>query len=585
MADQPERNLHLSIVSGTYNRLDHLKRMVDSVRGSVLDLNYEIILVDGGSTDGTIEWCKEQDDIVLIEQGELRGAIPAFNEGAYAAQGECVALLNDDIEVSGNTLRKAYMYLKNHPHVGQVALENDVRGTADKYRRSISKAYGYVYGQCSVTRRWLGDLVGWWGDEGMRTYGGDTRFSLALWELGYKTVPVDGCEIIDHVADDELRKINNEEHRGPGKGHPDTDRFQEVWRGRLPKPEEWIGASLHPVLSKAGEGMLRTMRFKGMMDPSHDPRTALIEAFGEFGPTRQISNQGSMAKVGGRDRFQRFVYREIRNWEPDLVLFQAQRDNNVTPQTVYRIRRDMPNTFLVNWDGDTHYPLTSFHKEIAEAVHLQLVVSPTLFEWYMKHRVYNIGYWPIGIENEYIETAFRDPNQYDVLFLGSLYGEGVFPEAEMRRDAVKALHGSDLRFGVFGAGWQKVGISTRRTLERHRDNAEMYCRSKMALSISQASDLWGYTSDRLYNITATGCPALVQRFAGMEEHGYVDGETCIAWDTIPEMLDKARYYKKNYKEREEIGRKGREMTLERHTWPKRLKGFFAMLEELTWALD
>ena len=108
----------------------------------------------------------------------------------------------------------------------------------------------------------------------------------------------------------------------------------------------------------------------------------------------------------------------------------------------------------------------------------------------------------------------------------------------------------------------------------------MMASAKMTLSISQASDLWGYTSDRLYNITATGCPALVQRFAGMDAHGYVDGETCIAFETFDEMLEKARYYVDNEDEREAIGAAGRVMTLERHTWARRLDGLWAMLEGL-----
>ena len=57
----------ISLVSGTYNRLPLLKRMVASARQSAADLPLEIVLVDGGSTDGTIAWCKSQPDIVLIE--------------------------------------------------------------------------------------------------------------------------------------------------------------------------------------------------------------------------------------------------------------------------------------------------------------------------------------------------------------------------------------------------------------------------------------------------------------------------------------------------------------------------------------
>ena len=108
----------------------------------------------------------------------------------------------------------------------------------------------------------------------------------------------------------------------------------------------------------------------------------------------------------------------------------------------------------------------------------------------------------------------------------------------------------------------------------------MMARAKMTLSISQSAELWGYTSDRLYNITATGCPALVQRFAGMEQHGYIDGETCIAFASIPEMLDKARYYVAHDTERERIGAAGREMTHNRHTWERRLDGLWCMMEGL-----
>ena len=157
----------------------------------------------------------------------------------------------------------------------------------------------------------------------------------------------------------------------------------------------------------------------------------------------------------------------------------------------------------------------------------------------------------------------------------------MFPEAEFRRDAVVAMSNvPDLDFALYGPGWPRVGITTAATSEKHADNARLMARAKMTLSISQAKDLWGYSSDRLYNITATGCPALVQRFAGMEQHGYIDGETCIAFETIPEMIDKARHYLKHDKEREAIGAAGRVMTHNRHTWAHRIEGLWCMLEGL-----
>ena len=62
---------YVSVVSGTYNRLSRLKAMVNSVRSSVgVGIPYEIVLVDGGSTDGTLEWARAQSDIALDRDWE-----------------------------------------------------------------------------------------------------------------------------------------------------------------------------------------------------------------------------------------------------------------------------------------------------------------------------------------------------------------------------------------------------------------------------------------------------------------------------------------------------------------------------------
>lgn len=247
--------------------------------------------------------------------------------------------------------------------------------------------------------------------------------------------------------------------------------------------------------------------------------------------------------------------------------------------TIRRIRQAYPNTFLINWDGDTHYPLKPWHKDIAKAVHLQLSISPSLFESYKEDGAY-IGYWPIGIEQEYIDAVrVKEPKafKYDIVFLGGLFGKGIFPGAECREKAVVTLVKSDLDFWLWGRNWHTLGIQTSHTSELHEESAEIYTRAKMALSVSQTAELWGYSSDRLYNITATGCPVLVRQFAGMREHGYIDGETCITWLSMKDLLDKARYYLAHDEEREAIGLAGKEMTLKRHTWEARLNGLFAML--------
>ena len=220
----------LSIVTGTYNRISYLKNMVYSVRKSVFTLPYEMIVVDGGSTDGTLEWCKSQSDIKLIEHGELLGAVKAFNDGAYAATGKYVILANDDIEFIDESLLAAYSFMEDSPKVG-VGCFYQNRGNKPWHVEQMlavnteGRQVLAYYGQVVIVPREIGNKVGWWGNY-LRTYGGDNELSCNVWELGYTVWPIPCACISDATPIDELRKINNPSTSGI---HPDTMKWRVKW--------------------------------------------------------------------------------------------------------------------------------------------------------------------------------------------------------------------------------------------------------------------------------------------------------------------------------------------------------------------
>jgi glycosyltransferase involved in cell wall biosynthesis len=577
----------ISLVTGTVNRLELLKRLVRSVRDSVEELPYEIVVVDNNSTDGTRAWLTAQYDVKYLNIGEPQGSVAAFQLGytSCSPDSSYVVTLNDDIALEGATLINAYNYLEAHPEVGQVAFGHRYqnREALDPGKPVIQTSFGYTYAQCGMTRKWLGDIVDWCGpDEGYTHYAWDTRLSMAIWRLGYRVDRVEGCSVIDWEHDDDIRQQFSADMRDGQGRHPDTQRFYQQWSNRLPEPSKW-SPSMSPtrrLLNKIANNTCRVLRFKAMMAARDKMRTACIDALAAWGPTKQI-NQDAIIRAVGLQQFQRRAVDLVHQYGPDFVMMQAQRPNNILPGTIEHMRKTFSNTFFFNWDGDTHYPLTEFHFQVARASHLQGLISPTYFPEYIARGCPNVCYWPIAVEKEFLAVR-RDPEDLpgpDVLFLGSLYGEGKFPEATTRRESVAALHrhpSIDLK--VYGHGWNKVGIRATSTLEQFDTNPQRYAKAKMALSVSQTKDFWGYSSDRLYNITATGCPPLVQRFVGMDEHGYVDGETCIAWETIPEMLDKVQYYLHHADERERIGAAVKKMVLSRHTWTHRVRGLLAMLE-------
>ncbi len=86
----------LSIVTVTYNDLENLKATVGSVMCEIRnDTEYEYIIIDGASTDGTADYLKtiKLKDIEIVSETD-QGIYNAMNKGISKANGEWVLFLN-----------------------------------------------------------------------------------------------------------------------------------------------------------------------------------------------------------------------------------------------------------------------------------------------------------------------------------------------------------------------------------------------------------------------------------------------------------------------------------------------------------
>lgn len=114
----------VSTIIGTYNRKRFLKLTIDSIRKELenCDLTYEIIVVDDGSTDGSIKWLSKQKDIITIIQhnrGKWRGNPVErrswgyfMNLGFKSAQGKYICMLSDDCLVVPGAIRNGITYFE-----------------------------------------------------------------------------------------------------------------------------------------------------------------------------------------------------------------------------------------------------------------------------------------------------------------------------------------------------------------------------------------------------------------------------------------------------------------------------------------
>jgi glycosyltransferase involved in cell wall biosynthesis len=109
----------VSVIIPTYNRLSLLQESLESVRHQSFG-DFEIIVVNDGSQDGTKEWLAKQPDILAINQ-KNRGIAASRNMGAAVAQGDWFSFLDHDDLWTPEKLDTQVKFIKECPEVGMVS--------------------------------------------------------------------------------------------------------------------------------------------------------------------------------------------------------------------------------------------------------------------------------------------------------------------------------------------------------------------------------------------------------------------------------------------------------------------------------
>ena len=113
--------IELSIVIVNWNAGPHLTGCLQSIRQQLDEVRYEVIVVDNGSEDGSIEAIKHAlPEARLIENQVNLGFAAANNQGFREARGAFVLMLNPDVLLGANAVQAMLAFLKRHPDAGLV---------------------------------------------------------------------------------------------------------------------------------------------------------------------------------------------------------------------------------------------------------------------------------------------------------------------------------------------------------------------------------------------------------------------------------------------------------------------------------
>jgi len=180
---RPESQI-TSIVILTYNELDCTRECLESIDHNTPE-PHEIILVDNGSSDGTVpylrELCAQDDRYRLVENGTNLGFAAGCNIGMRLARGGRILLLNNDVVVPRGWLSGLLQCLEREPDAGIVGpMSNEVAGAQrvsdtgyrstdelEEFARSFARENGgrrvpadRLVGFCMLFRREVVEAVG-----------------------------------------------------------------------------------------------------------------------------------------------------------------------------------------------------------------------------------------------------------------------------------------------------------------------------------------------------------------------------------------------------------------------------------------
>jgi GT2 family glycosyltransferase len=275
----------VSVVVVTYNALPWVERALESARG------HETVVVDHGSTDGTLELVRERFPEARVIEQENKGLGGGSNAGMRIASGDYFLLLNSDAWALDDAVERLAAFADEHPEAAVVgprllnpdgSLQRSVRGFPTVWRlateylflrklaprsRALNAFYGagfdheevreaeFLMGSVLLVRREAADTVGLF-DEDFFMFSEETDWLYRFRQAGWKVLFTPDAEFV-HVGGATTRQNWGPMFREQVRGHV---RFLAKHRG--PKEAE-----------RARRLLLASLRLRGVVFPGERGRT------------------------------------------------------------------------------------------------------------------------------------------------------------------------------------------------------------------------------------------------------------------------------------------------------------------------
>ncbi len=220
-----DRLSFVSVVICTYNRAKYLKRCIESLKKQTYH-NFEIIVVNGPSTDETNQVLEGYREIKVVTQEKLNGLSFARNLGIEASNGEIIAFIDDDAKADENWIKylvEGYIddsvggvggpvfditgkwYQFRNGYISKAGIPSFIHENDFNYNDPKGSFLNYIMGTNSSFRKSILYEVGLF-DKNIKYYLDETDVCVRVIKSGYKIKHINNAIVFHEMIEGHNRK-------------------------------------------------------------------------------------------------------------------------------------------------------------------------------------------------------------------------------------------------------------------------------------------------------------------------------------------------------------------------------------------
>lgn len=213
--------MKLSVITLTYNKLEYTKKFIESLFKYTKD--FELIVVDNGSSDGTVEYLKSFNNIKIILNSENLGFSKGNNQGIMVAEGEYIGFLNNDILLYPNWFEECEkVFVKGNaafvsprhinPHYDNTNEKSYVKYYQSNfdYKTAYEKSFDECVFSCVLTTKKVLSEIGMFDEYYTPAFFEDNDLKYRAIEAGYNCYVSNTCCFFHFGS---ITSIEHNQHR------------------------------------------------------------------------------------------------------------------------------------------------------------------------------------------------------------------------------------------------------------------------------------------------------------------------------------------------------------------------------------